>query len=89
MPPYHHKLKTTYGTQALGVCDDTDKTIYIANNLNKNKIEHVLGHEVTHAAMFSYNVFLSLEQEELVANLIATYGEEIVNITNFIFDQIK
>ena len=89
MPPYHQKLKTTYGTFALGVCDDIDKTIYIANNLNKEKIEHVLCHEITHAAMFSYNVFLSLEQEELVANLIATYGEEIIYITNVIIEKIK
>ena len=35
--------------------------------------------------MFSYNVNLSLEQEELVADLISTYGEEIVYITNKIF----
>ena len=32
--------------------------------------------------MFSYNVYLSLEQEEVIADIIATYGEEIINITN-------
>ena len=41
-------------------------------------MKKVLCHEITHAAMFSYNVNLSLEQEELVADLISTYGEEIV-----------
>jgi hypothetical protein len=34
----------------------------------------VLSHELTHAAMFSYNIDLSYEQEELFADLIATYG---------------
>lgn len=39
--------------------------------------------------MFSYNVDLTLEQEELVADLIATYGEEIIDITNQMFKKIK
>ena len=38
--------------------------------------------------MFSYNVKLTLDQEELVADLIATYGPEIIRITNKIFSQI-
>jgi hypothetical protein len=39
--------------------------------------------------MFSYNVELTIEQEELLAELIATYGEEIVNITNILFYKLK
>ena len=45
-------------------------------------LKKVLCHEVVHAAMFSYNVELTLEQEELVADLIATYGSEVIRITN-------
>jgi hypothetical protein len=59
---------------ALGVCDDTEKTIFISNNLSQKYIEKVLCHELTHAAMFSYNINLTLEQEEILADLIATYG---------------
>ena len=39
--------------------------------------------------MFSYDVSLTLEQEELLADLIATYGEEIVSITNKVFAKLK
>ena len=39
--------------------------------------------------MFSYNVDLTLEQEELVADLVATYGEEIIAVTNKMFKKIK
>ena len=39
--------------------------------------------------MFSYNVNLSLEQEELVADLISTYGDEIIYITNKIFAKLE
>ena len=52
-------------------------------------LKKVLCHEIVHAAMFSYNVDLILEQEELVADLIATYGEEIIDITNQMFKKIK
>lgn len=39
--------------------------------------------------MFSYNIDLSVEQEELVADLIATYGDEIIYITNKIFTKLQ
>ena len=38
--------------------------------------------------MFSYNIELSLEQEEILADLIATYGQEIAHITNLVFKRI-
>jgi hypothetical protein len=38
--------------------------------------------------MFSYNIDLTLEQEEILADLIATYGQEIVHITNLVFKRI-
>ena len=39
--------------------------------------------------MFSYGVKLTLEQEELLADLLATYGNEISSVTNKIFNKIK
>ena len=41
------------------------------------------------AAMFSYKIYLSSDQKELLADLIATYGEEIIFITNKIFKKIQ
>jgi hypothetical protein len=37
-------------------------------------MKKVLCHELTHAAMFSYNVDLNYQQGELIADLVATYG---------------
>ena len=39
--------------------------------------------------MFSYGVSLTTEEEEVIADLIATYGEEIMDITNSIFERYK
>ena len=58
------------------------KFIYINNTLHGKKLKRVLCHEITHAAMFSYKVKLTLEQEEFIADLIATHGQEIIDITN-------
>ena len=39
--------------------------------------------------MFSYNVDLTYEQEEVLADIIATYGQEIIEMTNFLFLRLK
>lgn len=73
----------------LGACDNITKIIYISDILDEEKAWQVLCHEITHAAMFSYGIDLCLEQEELLADLIATYGYEIVDMTNTIFKKLK
>lgn len=87
--PHHpHLRRSDYG-YTLGVCDDKLKTIFINDSLTDAYTWKVLCHELTHAAMFSYNVDLTLEQEELLADLIATYGLEITHMTNLVFNRIK
>jgi len=85
----HPKIKRNNNSYALGSCDNTTKTIYISDIVPAGKLKKVLCHEITHAAMFSYGIDLTIDQEELIADLIATYGEEIINITNKIFKKIK
>lgn len=77
------------GSYSIGVCDNTLQTIFINERLSGLLLKKVLCHELTHAAMFSYGISLSAEQEELLAELIATYGEEIIDITNKIFNKLK
>lgn len=87
--PHDESLYRKDGSLSIGACDNETKTIYINNTLQGEKLKKVLCHEVTHAAMFSYQIFLDLSQEELLADLIATYGEEIIIVTNKIFQKIK
>lgn len=88
VPFYSPKLRRSDGGKTVAVCDDIDKAIYVENSLSGAFLKKVLCHEITHAAMFSYNVDLSIEQEEIVADLIATYGDEIVDITDEIYAKI-
>ena len=68
-------LQRRSGDFSIGACDNLTRTIYINETLSGDLFKKVLCHEITHAAMFSYNVDLSIEQEELVADLISTYGD--------------
>lgn len=86
--PNHPKIQRNDKSMALGACDSTDHVIYINELVPNYKIKKVLCHEITHAAMFSYNINMSIEQEEFIADLIATYGEEIIEVTNRIFSHI-
>ena len=70
------------GEYTIGACDNKTKTIYLSNKLRGPLLKKVLCHEIVHAAMFSYGVPLTYRQEEIVASVIDTYGEGIINLTN-------
>lgn len=74
---------------AFGVCDDTIHTIAIRKDLYGDDFEQVLCHELVHAAMFAYNIKLSYHCEEMLAEIISIFGEEIINTTDMIFDRFK
>ena len=89
VPETDNMLMRRDGSFARGMCDGNLKTIFIEEKLHGRQLKKVLCHELTHAAMFSYGVDLTLEQEEIVADLIATYGEEIIQMTNQLFHKLK
>ena len=79
---YAPELRRSDGAYALGACNDRTKTIYIRNDLSCARKRKVLCHEITHAAMFSYNIYLDDYTNELLADLFATYGEEIIRLSD-------
>ena len=86
--PLHPVLITPWKTQALGVCDKFNCTIYLNNSLSPRKTKEVLCHEIAHAYLFSYNIYLSYYEEELIADLITSYGNNIIKNTNKIYSII-
>ena len=82
-------LRRMSGDYSIGACDNLTRTIYINETLSSDLLKKVLCHEIVHAAMFSYNVSLSVEQEEILANIISTYGEQIIYITNKVFNKLS
>lgn len=85
--PQHPALYRN-GNPALGCCDDIIKTIFISNILTQREMKKVLCHEMVHAAMYSYDVPITDYVEEIVADLIATYGNEIMSLTHMTYDKM-
>ena len=86
--PNHPEMQQPDGTWTIGSCDWKTHGIYIVDNLDEALTWKVLAHEITHAAMFSYNIELNDILEEFIADLIATYGFEIIAQANKIFSRI-
>lgn len=86
--PFDPNLRRRDGSYTIGMCDNNTKRIYICENLSEAMTKKVLCHELVHASMYSYGVILSEDQEELVAQILSTYGEEIIDKTNTIFSRI-
>lgn len=89
VPPTHPNLFRSNGELQIGQCDVDTGVICINEMLQPMLMRKVLCHEITHAAMFSYNILLDTMQEEVIADLIATYGDEIIAITEKIFKKLK
>ena len=87
VPPQHPILYRN-GNPAIGCCDDITKTIFISNILTQREMKKVLCHEMVHAAMYSYDVPITDYVEEIVADLIATYGNEIMSLTHMTYDKM-
>lgn len=85
----HPAIQRPDGSFTLGCCDDNMKTIYIVEGLTDFYFKKVLSHELVHACMYSYNIDLDDYQEEVLADLIATYGQEIIFTANSIFCRLR
>ena len=82
-------LMRSDGSITVGMCDRETQTIYISDALNGRFLRKVLLHEICHSAMFSYGIDMSGDQEELFCDLLATYGDEIIAITDSVFKALS
>lgn len=83
--------------EALGETNYLAYEIKIVNYLKESQFKTVLRHELTHAFRWTYgNVsemellnIPSAEVEEMIANTVDVFGEDIVNLTNELMSVIK
>jgi len=61
VPPYDSHLMRPDGSFTIGMCNNVEKVIYIITGLNESQFYKVLAHEITHAAMHSYDVGLTID----------------------------
>lgn len=70
------------GTYTIGMTDNRKKTIFLYDKLDGALLYKVLCHEMVHAFCFSYDLRFSVEEEERLADFIATYGRDIFDLTD-------
>ena len=87
VPANHPKLRDGF-RYVLGCCYTHDKEIYVNRELPQWKYERVVAHEITHAFIYEYGIVLPKEQEEMIANLFAEHGREMIAIVDNILQQI-
>lgn len=80
--PNSGHLRTSRNTITLGVTDDRDKTVYLNNRLRGHMLTKVVSHEMVHVFIFSHNIYIPLETEELIADFLATYGRDILAVAD-------
>ena len=80
-------LKRSDGSVTFGVTDVNVLGIFIWSSLRGRMLRKVMIHELSHAFIFSYGYFLTLEEEEFLCSFIDTYAEDIISYTDSILTE--
>ncbi len=80
--PNSEKLRRSDGSITVGMTENLDDfhTVYLSNVLHGKFLRRVLCHELVHCFMFSYSIHISMQEEEYIADWVATYGTELIGI---------
>lgn len=94
VPGNFSELKRSDNVFVLGVTDNSMHRVYIASGLSNALYTKVLTHELCHVFCFSYDLCMDIQTEEIVADFVATYGRDIIDIadnvlSNLFFEQNK
>ena len=87
--PYSDYLRRSDGSLTVGVSDFPKRTVYLSELLKGAFLRKVMAHELTHCFCFSYDIVLDIDEEERMADFIATYGEELIYLLDDIMSNIK
>lgn len=83
------ELRRSDNTISLGVTDRNAHTIYLSDKLQGFMLRKVLIHEICHAVCMSYDIYLPIEQEEILCDFVATYGDEIFDIVDMVLGAVR
>lgn len=88
--PNSPKLRRSDFTLTVGVTDGNDGCIYLSDALRGEFLRKVLCHELVHCFMFSYSIHISIQEEEYIADWVATYGTELITLLdNLLYTILK
>jgi hypothetical protein len=77
-------LSRTDGSMSVGVTDMNTHCIYLAKSLYGAFLRKVIIHELCHCVCMSYNIYMPIEQEEMLCDFVATYGDQVFEIVDIL-----
>lgn len=78
--PRDKNLRRKSGSFTIGMTDNNQKTVFIADNLSDYMTDKCLAHELCHVFCFSYNVYMNIQEEENLADWVSRYGRDLITI---------
>lgn len=87
--PFSDDLRRSDRTLTLGVTDMPKRSVFLSNALTGALLRKVLAHELCHTLCFSYNIHIPIEQEEFLADWVATYGTEVIYLLDELMQTMK
>ena len=87
--PFSDDLRRSDGTLTVGVTDMPKRSVFLSNRLKGVFLRKVLAHELCHCVCFSYNIHIPIEQEEFLADWVATYGTELIYLLDDLMQTMK
>ena len=77
-------LSRTDGSMSVGVTDMNTHCIYLAKSLHGAFLRKVIIHELCHCVCMSYDIYMPIEQEEMLCDFVATYGDQVFEIVDIL-----
>lgn len=85
---YNNNLRRSDGSLTVGMTDNNTKCVYLSDMLQGKFLRKVVAHELVHCFCFSYDIYIPIEQEEFMADWVATYGEDLIYLLDDIMRNI-
>ena len=76
--PNSKELVRSDGSITIGMTDNVQKKVFINNRLSNYMMDKCIAHEMCHVYAFSFDYYMDIETEEIVADFFSLFGRSIV-----------
>ena len=82
-------LTRSDGSITIGMTNGNTNIVYLDKHLRGRLLDKVIAHELCHCVMFSYDIYMDIEQEEFLADWFSNYGRDTVYLLDSLMTQLK
>ena len=76
--PNSKELVRSDGSITIGMTDNVQKKVFINNRLSDYMMDKCIAHEMCHVYAFSFDYYMDIETEEIIADFFSLFGRSIV-----------